>query len=126
VNSEIIIYRAEDGLTRIETKLENETIWLTQAQLVELYKSSKANISEHIKHIFEEGELNRDSVVRKIRTTASDGKSYMTDHYNLDWDRLNELAYSEGELKLVISDRRYMDFTASYEVFERRYRPCKD
>ena len=84
MNSEIIIYRAEDGLTRIETKLENETIWLTQAQLVELYKSSKANISEHIKHIFEEGELNRDSVVRKIRTTASDGKSYMTDYYNLD------------------------------------------
>lgn len=84
MDNEIIIYRSEDGLTKIETKLENETIWLTQAQLVDLYKSSKSNISEHIKRIFEEEELCRDSVVREIRTTASDGKNYMTKHYNLD------------------------------------------
>ena len=103
MNSEIIIYKAEDGLTKIETKLENETIWLTQAQLVELYKSSKANISEHIKHIFDEGELDRDSVVRKIRTTAGDGKSYMTDHYNLDM--IISLGYR------VDSEKQYLGMT---------------
>jgi hypothetical protein len=65
-------------------RLEEETVWLTQAQLVELFQSSKANISEHIKHIFEEGELNENSVVRKFRTTASDGKNYEIAHYNLD------------------------------------------
>ena len=56
--------------------MEGETVWLTQAQLIELFESSKANISEHIKHIFKEKELDQNSVVRKFRTTASDGKSY--------------------------------------------------
>ena len=59
-------------------------MWLTQAQLVELYQTSKYNISEHIKHIFEEGELEEDSVVRKFRTTAADGKNYNMVYYNLD------------------------------------------
>ena len=68
---EVVIYQSEDGLTQIEVKLESETIWLTQDQLVNLYQSSKSNVSEHIKHIFEEGELNRDSVVRNFRTTVS-------------------------------------------------------
>jgi hypothetical protein len=80
----IVIYQAEDGHTRIEVKMEDETVWLTQAQLVELYQTSKSNISEHIKHIFEEGELDEDSVVRKFRTTATDGKIYNTTYYNLD------------------------------------------
>ncbi len=64
--------------------MEDETVWLTQKQLVELYQSSKANVSEHIKHIFEEGELDEESVVRKFRTTASDGKNYNMTYYNLD------------------------------------------
>ena len=81
---EIVIYQSEDGLTHIDVKLEEETIWLTQEQLVNLYQTSKANVSEHIKNIFEEGELDRDSVVRKFRTTASDGKNYNVYHYNLD------------------------------------------
>lgn len=81
---EVIIYQTEDGLTHIEVKIEDETVWLTQAQLVELYQTSKSNISEHIKHIFEEGELEEDSVVRKFRTTAADGKSYNMTYYNLD------------------------------------------
>ncbi len=68
----IIIYQAEDRHTRIEVKMENETIWLTQAQLMELYQTSKSNVSEHIKHIFEEGELNENSVVRNFRTTAGE------------------------------------------------------
>ena len=82
--SKIIIYQTEDGRTRIETRLEDETVWLTQAQLCELFQKSKPTVSEHIKHIFEEGELEEASVVRKYRTTAADGKSYDTSFYNLD------------------------------------------
>jgi hypothetical protein len=82
--SEIIIYQTEDGSTKIDVKFEEETVWLTQAQLCELYQTSKSNISEHVKHIFEEGELEEDSVVRKFRTTGADGKNYNITHYNLD------------------------------------------
>ena len=84
VGSEILIYQTDDGHTKIDVKFEDETVWLTQAQLCKLYQTSKSNISEHIKHIFEEGELEESSVVRKFRTTAADGKNYNTTHYNLD------------------------------------------
>ena len=80
---EIIIYQTDDGLTKLEVKMENETVWLTQAQLVELYQSSKANVSEHIAHIFEEGELTKEAVVRKFRTTVSDGKNSNVLYYTL-------------------------------------------
>lgn len=80
----IVIYQSEDGLTQIDVKLEDETTWLTQEQLVNLYQTSKSNVSEHIKNIFEEGELDKNSVVRNFRTTASDGKKYNINHYNLD------------------------------------------
>ena len=82
--SNIIIYQTEDGHTKIETRLEGETVWLTQAQLCELFQKSKATVSEHIKNIFEEGELNEQVVVRNFRTTAVDGKSYETNFNNLD------------------------------------------
>ncbi len=82
--NKVIIYTANDGTTKIDVKLEEETLWLTQAQMCELYQTSKSNVSEHIKHIFEEGELDKDSVVRNFRTTAADGKEYMVSHYNLD------------------------------------------
>ena len=82
--NKVIIYTANDGTTKIDVKLEEETLWLTQAQMCELYKTSKSNVNEHIKHIFEEGELDKDSVVRNFRTTAADGKVYMVSHYNLD------------------------------------------
>lgn len=82
--NEVLMYQTEDGQTKIEVRYQDETVWLTQNQMVELFQSSKANISEHIKHIFQEGELNQNAVVRKFRTTASDGKSYQTNHYNLD------------------------------------------
>ncbi|WP_455148827.1 hypothetical protein [Capnocytophaga sp.] len=65
---ELLLYQDEKGSTQIEVRLENENVWLTQAQLVTLYQSSKANVSEHIKHIFEEGELEETAVVRKFRT----------------------------------------------------------
>jgi hypothetical protein len=84
IQNQIVIYEGDDGQSRIDVRFEGETVWLTQAQLVDLYQSSKANISEHIKHIFEEGELVENSVVRKFRTTAVDGKDYNTIHYNLD------------------------------------------
>lgn len=83
-HGEILIYQTEDGLTNINVKMQDETVWLTQQQLVELYQSSKANVSEHIKHIFEECELDEEAVVRKFRTTASDGKNYNVTYYNLD------------------------------------------
>lgn len=81
---DIVIYQSENGDAKIDVRFVDDTVWLTQAQLCELYKSSKANVSEHIKNIFEEGELEEDLVVRKIRTTAADGKSYAVNHYNLD------------------------------------------
>ena len=82
--NKVIIYTANDGSTKIDVKLEEETLWLTQAQMCELYQTSKSNVSEHIKHIFEDGELCEESVVRKFRTTAADGKEYIVSHYNLD------------------------------------------
>lgn len=83
-SGEVVIYTGEDGRPVIEVTFQGETAWLTQAQLVELFQSSKANISEHITNIFSEGELDESSVVREFRTTAADGKSYNTKHYNLD------------------------------------------
>lgn len=83
-NSEILIYQSENGTIKIDVKMIDETVWLTQAQLCELYQTSKSNVSEHIKHIFDEGELDEKSVVRKFRTTGSDGKHYNVIHYNLD------------------------------------------
>ena len=83
-HGEIILYQTEDGLTKIDVHFEDETVWLTQAQLCDLYQTSKSNISEHIKHIFAEGELEESQVVRKFRTTAADGKSYNMSFYNLD------------------------------------------
>ncbi len=82
--NKIIIYTTNDGKTKIDVKLEEETLWLTQAQMCELYQTSKSNVSEHIKHIFEEEELDKNSVVRKFRTTAADGKEYEVSYYNLD------------------------------------------
>lgn len=83
-NSQIIIYQSDGGRTRVDVRFQGETTWLTQAQLVALFQSSKSNVSEHIKHIFEEKELDHNSVVRKFRTTAADGKAYEVEHYNLD------------------------------------------
>lgn len=81
---EIVIYQSQDGVTKVDVRFVDDTVWLTQAQLCDLFVTSKSNISEHIKHIFAEGELDEDSVVRKFRTTAADGKAYLTAHYNLD------------------------------------------
>ena len=81
---QFLIYQSEDGRTRINVTLDAETLWLNQKQLTELFGKAKGTISEHIKHIFEDGELVEESVVRLFRTTAADGKLYDVAHYNLD------------------------------------------
>ena len=80
----IIIYKTQDGTNKIEVKIYENTVWLNQKQLSELFGVSKATISEHIKNIFNEEELKSEAVVRNFRTTASDGKKYNVDYYNLD------------------------------------------
>ena len=89
-NGDILIYQSEDGMTHIDVRMEQETVWLTQQQLCELYQTSKSNVSEHIKHIFEDGELESELVVRKFRTTTQHGaiegktQSHEVTFYNLD------------------------------------------
>lgn len=75
MNSEIILYQKPEGNIKIDVRLEEETVWLNQSQLCELFQKSKATISEHIKNVFQEGEINEKSVVRNFRTTAADGKN---------------------------------------------------
>lgn len=84
---EILIYQSEDGLTKIETRLENETVWLTQAQMAELFQKVKSTISEHIKNIYEEGELEKLATVRNFRTVQIEGNRQIErdlEYYNLD------------------------------------------
>lgn len=81
---EIIIYQTEDGLTKINVNLQNETVWLSLDQMAELFQRDKSTISRHIKNIFNEGELSKNSVVANYATTASDGKTYQVEYYNLD------------------------------------------
>ena len=83
-NSEILIYQNPDGKIKIDVRLEDETVWLAQANICDLFQKSKATISEHISHIFQEGELSEAAVVRNFRTTAADRKSYDVRYYNLD------------------------------------------
>jgi hypothetical protein len=80
----IEIYQTNDGKTCVDVYFEQNTVWLTQGQIVELFDKNKRTISEHIRNIFKEGELQEDSVVRQSRITAADGKSYNVNHYNLD------------------------------------------
>ena len=81
--NQIILYRPNDTIS-LEVRLENETVWLSQAQMTELFGSTKQNISLHINNIFKEGELKQNSVVKDFLTTALDGKKYRTKYYNLD------------------------------------------
>ena len=85
--NKVIIYTTNDGKTKIDVKLEEETLWLTQAQMCELYQTSKSNVSEHIKHIFEEEELTKEATVRKFRIVQMEGSRNVereVEHYNLD------------------------------------------
>ena len=83
-STQILLYQTEDRRTRIEVRLENETVWLNQLQMAELFQTTVPNVSMHIRNVFREGELDRKSVVKEFLTTAADGKSYRTQFYNLD------------------------------------------
>ncbi len=82
--NEIIIYTTEDGKETFEVNLKEETVWLSQRQMAELFEKDVRTINEHIKNIFSEGELEENAVIRKFRITAADGKKYNTNMYNLD------------------------------------------
>jgi prophage maintenance system killer protein len=82
--SEVVIYQAEDGQSCLQVNLDHETVWLSLAQMVELFGRDKSVVSRHIHNVFREGELTPDSVVAKFATTAADGKTYQVDYYNLD------------------------------------------
>ena len=83
-DNNMVIYQDDNGITKVSVRFSEDDLWLTQAQITEFYQTSKSNISEHIKNILTDGELDENSVVRKFRTTATDGKNYNTAHYNLD------------------------------------------
>lgn len=83
-NAEFLIFTAQAGEQSIEARFEDETVWLTQKLMEELFAVSVPTINEHLKNIFDSGELAAESVIRKFRITAADGKSYATNHYNLD------------------------------------------
>ncbi len=86
-NGEIIIYQTDDGLTHIDVKMEDETVWLTQQQMAELYQTSRTNVVEHIAHIYEEGELDENSTCRKFRQVRQEGNRQVNRemvYYNLD------------------------------------------
>lgn len=81
---DFVLFEAEPGKPRILVRVEEETVWLSQAQMAELFQTTKQNVSLHIQRVFDEGELRPDSVVKEYLTTATDGKSYRVQHYNLD------------------------------------------
>ena len=83
-NNQIIIYNTADGETKIEVKMKNETVWLSQKQMAELFSKDRKTITEHIQNVFKEGELAENSVCRKFQHTAEDGKIYSVNCYNLD------------------------------------------
>ena len=80
----VIIFQSGDGTIGLDVELKDETVWLSQKQMEQLFDKSKKTISEHINNIFKEGELSKEAVVRKFRTTANDGKTYDVIYYNLD------------------------------------------
>jgi len=140
---QVVIYQSEDGRTKLDVRLEDQTVWLSQKQLTELFGKAKGTISEHIKHIFEDRELEEDSVVRLFRTTAADGKQYEVAHYNLDmvlalgfrvrspvavrfrqWaaDKLKEYIVKG----FVLDDERLKDPKAGNDYFEELSRRIQD
>ena len=83
-DNQILMYQTEDGITKINVQMEEDTVWLNQSQMAELFLTTKQNVGLHINNCFREGELDKNSVVKDSFTTAVDGKSYKTNFYNLD------------------------------------------
>ena len=107
---EMLLYQDENGSTQIEVRLENENVWLTQAQLVTLYQSSKANVSEHIKHIFEEGELEEIATVRKFRTVQ---KNILTVVRKFRTTAVGRVSHQEAIEKATTEFKKYQVKTLS-------------
>jgi hypothetical protein len=84
MSDEIILYTAPDGQKKVAVHYEGETVWLTQKQMADLFDVDVRTISDHLQAIFQTGELSQESVIRKFRITAADGKQYLTNLYNLD------------------------------------------
>ena len=84
MDSQFLIYQNQEGDVKIDVRFQDETIWLSQAEMSVLFSKDKRTISEHISNIFKEGELDENSVIRNFRTTATDGKEYQVEYYNPD------------------------------------------
>ncbi len=105
-NGNIVVYVDDSGKPQVDVRFQDETVWLTQAQLVDLYQSSKANVSEHIKNIFDEGELDRAATVRKSRTVRTEGDRQVErelEYYNLDTCKLS----TKQAKKMLAEYRKY-------------------
>jgi predicted transcriptional regulator len=110
--SEIIIYQTEDGQTKIDVRIENETVWLSLDKMAELFQRDKSTVSRHIRNVFEEGELEQNSVVAKFATTAADGKRHIVTYYNIE--ESNETGNA---------DKTCTDRTDGYSVIKHRIQP---
>ena len=120
---EIVLYQTEDGKTSLEVQLQEDSVWLTQAQMVELFGKTKQNVSLHIRNIFKEGELVEESVVKESLTTARDGKEYKTKLYNLDvvisvGYRIKSLRGTQFRIWATTILREHL--IRGYTVYERR------
>lgn len=122
-----MIYQVQDGQTGVEVRLDQDTVWLTQAQIMDLFQSSKANISEHIKHIFKSGELQKDATVRKFRTVRQEGKRVISrdlEHYNLDMIisigyRVNSIKRTQFRISANSILKEYL--TQGYAIDHKRF-----
>lgn len=106
-NGNIVIYVDDNGKPQVDVWFQDEMVWLTQAQLVELYQSSKANVSEHIKNIFDEGELDQAATVRNFRTVRTEGDRQVErelEYYNIDTCKLSTKQTKE---KMLVGYRKY-------------------
>lgn len=127
--NEIIIYQTEDGKTHLDVKMKDETIWLTQSQIAQLFDVQKPAISKHLKNIFECGELEENSVVSILETTANDGKAYKTNYYNLDaiisvGYRVNSSKATKFRIWATTTLRTYL--TQGYVINEEQLKLEKD
>ena len=108
-NSELIIYTTEDGLTKVDVTFDNDTVWLSLDQMANLFQRDKSTISRHIKNVFKEGELDRNSVVANFATTAADGKKYQVDYgvvANEDFILVCEYGCNGCDPEIVLFKRR--------------------
>ena len=115
-NSEMMIYTTEDGLTKIETTFDGDTVWLSIDQMAELFQRDKSTISRHIKNIFTEGELKREAVVANFATTATDGKTYQVARLD-DYLRMtdSEVLQNAGSVSHALAEQKAKEEYQKYK-----------